>query len=114
MWEIELPSTSPTGSNPACLTSRNSSTDRSLVKNPRATSCFIRAIRSRPDSGVPGRRACFVARRVRRLLGEPGGSGGLGRRGLSVVVVSFQESHRLLLTGSLDQHALERLPGRFA
>jgi hypothetical protein len=31
MWKIELPTTSPTGSNPASVTSRNSFTDRSEV-----------------------------------------------------------------------------------
>ena len=51
MWKIELPTTRPTGSNPASVTSRNSLTLRSEVYRP---SRFC-SRRSRPDSGIPSR-----------------------------------------------------------
>src|ERR671933_82153 len=47
---MELPTTRPSGSNPAALTSRNSLTDRSLVKKLRSR---MRTSRSTPCSGMP-------------------------------------------------------------
>src|SRR6266566_5428855 len=46
---IELPTTSPSGSKPACLMSRNSLTDRSEVNRP----CRFCSNRARPASGMP-------------------------------------------------------------
>src|SRR5207244_1760985 len=43
--------TRPSGSNPACLTSRNSLTERSLVK--KRPDSRMRRSRSRPASGMP-------------------------------------------------------------
>ncbi len=49
MWKIELPTTRPTGSNPASVTSRNSLTLRSEVYRP----WRFCSRRSTPDSGNP-------------------------------------------------------------
>ncbi len=49
MWKIDEPTTRPSGSKPASLTSRNSATDRSDVNRPR----LFCSRRARPAAGTP-------------------------------------------------------------